>query len=318
MHQSQDPTETEIQVQNVNPDMSIILVCWNNKEYLKPCLQSLYNENLECSFDVVVVDNSSTDGSQAMLQAEFPQVQIIQNDRNVGLGRASNQGIEATCGRYILLLNNDTLVDGPSLNAMVTFMETTPNAGAVGGRLLNSDGSFQAGYANFSTLIEEFLIATHLGEILWDGYPSHRDTDMVKAVGWLSSACLLLRRTALDQIGLLDEKYFIYGDEADLQYRLHQHGWKVYYLPSANTLHYGGRSMDRWRRRKLVYRGKILFYKKHYGYLRAGIMRFMLAGLSIIKLMGWFVVYPLPQQRERARLELQSNRDVISICWNME
>ena len=317
MNQSQDPSETGVQVQNVNPDMSIVLVCWNNKTYLEPCLHSIFDANLKCSFDIVVVDNGSTDGSQQMLQAEFPQVQIIQNDKNVGLSRASNQGIEATCGRYVLLLNNDTLVDGPSLVDMVTFLDTTPNAGAVGGRLLNSDGSFQAGYANFSTLIEELLIATHLGEIFWDGYPSHRDSDTVIVVGWLSSACLLIRRTALDQIGLLDEEYFIYGDEADLQYRLHQQGWNVYYLPSANTIHYGGRSMDRWRRRKMVYRGKMIFYKKNYGILRSGIIRLMLAGLSILKLVGWLIVYPLPRQRERARLELQSNRDVISLCWNI-
>ena len=171
MGQRQEVESFSIQVQEAKPDMSIVLVCWNNKDYLEPCLRSLYDGNLKCSFDVVVVDNGSTDGSQAMLQSEFPQVQIIQNDGNVGLGRASNQGIEFTYGRHILLLNNDTLVNGPSMDTMVEFLDTTPDAGAVGGRLLNSDGSFQAGYADFSTLLEELMIATHLGELLWDGYP---------------------------------------------------------------------------------------------------------------------------------------------------
>ena len=118
----------------VVPDMSIVLVCWNNREYLRPCLESLYDGDLQSSFDVVVVDNGSTDGSQAMLRDEYPDVLIIQNNHNVGLGRASNQGIEATRGRYVLLLNNDTIVNGPSLDALVDFLEANPQAGAAGGR----------------------------------------------------------------------------------------------------------------------------------------------------------------------------------------
>lgn len=301
------------------PDLSIVLVCWNNKAYLEPCLRSLYEGGLKSRFDVVVVDNGSTDGSQEMLEQQFPEVRIIQNDHNVGLARACNQGTEATEGRYVLLLNNDTLVNGPSLDALVDFIDNTEDAGAVGGKLLNPDGTFQAGYANFSTLREEFLVATRIGERLWEGYPSHLDfeTDRPMPVGWLSSACLLLRRDALDEVGLLDEGFFIYGDEADLQYRLQQAGWRVYYLPSATTIHYGGRSMDRWRRRKMVYRGKMLFYRKNYGPLRTGALRVMLAGLSLVKLLGWAAVSLLPDTRERARKELSSNLDVIGLCWRL-
>jgi GT2 family glycosyltransferase len=303
----------------VIPDFSIVLVCWNNKDYLEPCLRSLYEGGLRSRFDVVVVDNGSTDGSQAMLHHKFPQVQLIQNDRNVGLSRASNQGIEATRGRYVLLLNNDTLVNGPSLDAMVEFMDTHLDAGAVGGRLLNPDGSFQAGYADFSSLWEEFLIATRLGELFWGGYPSHADDDQVKPVGWLSSACLLLRRAALAQVGLLDEEYFIYSDEADLQYRLKQASWKVYYLPHVTTIHYGGRSMDRWRRRKMVYRGKMLFYKKNYGQLRAGVLRVMLGGLSLAKMLVWGAVWLLlPRRRIQAQRELRSNLDTVQLSWKLQ
>ena len=117
------------------PDLSIVLVCLNNRRYLEPCLQSLYAGGLQSRFDVTVVDNGSTDGSQAMLAAQFPAVQLLQNAGNVGLGRASNQGIEATRGRYILLLNDDTLVNGPSLDAMVRFLDTHPDAAAAGGRV---------------------------------------------------------------------------------------------------------------------------------------------------------------------------------------
>ena len=299
-------------------DMSIILVCWNNKDYLSACLESLYTSDIHSTFDVIVVDNGSSDGSQTMLHEKFPDVQLIQNEGNVGLGKASNQGIEATKGRYVLLLNNDTLVNGFSLDALVEFLDKNPTAGAVGGKLLNPDGSFQAGYANFSTLLEEFLIATHLGELLWDGYPSHSDSNSVKPVDWLSSACLLIRRTALDEVGLLDESYFIYGDEADLQYRLKQAGRPIYYLPGIHTIHYGGRSMDRWRRRRMVYRGKMLFYRKNYGPVQTGILRLMLGCLSLGKLLIWVLANVLPSKRAAALKEMRSNIEVMKICWKLE
>lgn len=299
------------------PVMSIVLVCWNNKDYLEPCLRSLYDGGLSSSFDVVVTDNGSTDGSQAMLAEKFPHVRIIQNDHNVGLGKASNQGIQATQGRYVLLLNNDTLVNASALDSLVDFLEQNPEAGAVGGKLLNPDGSFQSGYAGFSTLLEEFLIATRLGEFIWKGYPSHGDSDQVRAVGWLSSACLLLRRSALNEVGLLDESYFIYGDEADLQFRLNKAGWKVFYLPDAEIIHYGGRSMDRWRRRKMVYRGKMLFYQKNYGEMSTIGLRLMLGVISIFKLLIWSAFYPLASTRDRSKREINSNLEVFKLCFKV-
>ncbi len=299
------------------PDMSIVLVCWNNKAYLEPCLNSLYEGGLQHTFDVVVVDNGSTDGSQEMLRAKFPQVQIIQNDHNVGLGRASNQGIQATNGRHVLLLNNDTLVNQQSLDALVTFLDEHPKAGAVGGRLLNPDGTIQAGYNHFPSLREEFFITTRLGEWFSPIYPSYTGDDRARPVSWMGSACVLLRRAALDQVGLLDESYFIYGDEADLQYRLIEAGWEVFFLPSAYTIHYGGRSMDRWRRRKMVYRGKLMFFQKHYGPLRTAALRLLFAGLSLGKLVVWRVASFLPSRREQAQKEWQSNLEVIRLCWKL-
>ena len=299
-------------------DMSIVLVCWNNKAYLDPCLISLYEGGLKSTFDVVVVDNGSTDGSQQMLAEKYPDVRIIQNDGNVGLGKASNQGIEATNGRYVLLLNNDTIVNGPSLDMLTDFLDAHPEAGAVAGKLLNPDGSFQSGYAPFSTLTEEFLIATHIGELLWAGYPSHGDSNEIKATGWLSSACLLVRRSALDQIGLLDESYFIYGDEADLQYRLNKAGWKVYFLPSSTIIHFGGRSMDRWKRRKMVYRGKMLFYKKNYGFLSTLLLRILFFVMSLLKFLVWCIGFLVPSGNDQAKKELRSNLDVMVLCLNLK
>jgi len=299
------------------PDLSIILVCWNNKDYLEPCLNSLYDSKLQYSFDVVVVDNGSTDGSQQMLREKFPQVKIIQNDHNVGLGKASNQGIEATSGRHVLLLNNDTIVNGPSLDSMVRFLDDNSNTGAVGGKLLNPDGSVQSCYNDFPSLKEEFLIATRLGELFWEGYPGKIKGDEIMSVSWMGSACLMLRRSALDEVGLLDEEYFIYGDEADLQYRLKKSGWDLFYLPEATTIHYGGKSMNRWGRRKMVYRGHLLFFKENYGETRTWLLRMLIAGLSMGKMLIWLAAYVMPWWRDRAGNELRSNTNVLKMCWNL-
>lgn len=299
-------------------DMSIVLVCWNNKAYLDPCLKSLYEGGLKSSFDVVVVDNGSTDGSQQMLAEKYPQVKLIQNAGNVGLGKASNQGIEATNGRHVLLLNNDTLVNAPALDVLVEYLDAHPEAGASAGKLLNPDGSFQSGFAPFSTLLEEFLIATHIGELLWAGYPSHGDSNQIKETGWMSSACLLVRRAALDKIGLLDEGYFIYGDEADLQFRLNKAGWKVVFLPNSSIIHFGGRSMDRWKRRKMVYRGKMMFYKKNYGFISTLLLRALFFVMSLLKLLVWCVGFFVPSRNDQAKKELRSNLDVMALCLNLQ
>jgi N-acetylglucosaminyl-diphospho-decaprenol L-rhamnosyltransferase len=299
------------------PDVSIVLVCWNNISYLESCLRSLYESNLHHRYEVVVVDNGSTDGSQELLRQKFPQVRLVQNERNVGLSRASNQGIKLTSARFALLLNNDTIVNGPSLDAMVTFLDDHPDVGAVGGELLNPDGSFQSAGTDFSSLSQEFLIASRLGPLFRPSYPSHPPAVEAIEVGWLSSACLLLRREALNGVGLLDEDYFIYGDEADLQFRLQKAGWKVCFQPGVTTVHYGGRSMDRWRRRKMVYRGKLLFFRKNYGALQTRLLRIMLACLSLAKMLIWTIALAVPSWHSRARKEITSNIEIIKLCVSL-
>lgn len=197
-------------------------------------------------------------------------------------------------------------------------MAADPSAGATGGTLLNPDGTFQAAFNHFPSLAEEFLIATRLGEMIWDAYPSQRNSDSVQAVDWIGSACLLVRRAALNQVGLLDESYFIYGDETDLCYRLVKGGWKIYHLPQVTTVHFGGRSMDRWRRRRMVYRGKMLFFKKNYGAVREYLLRAMLGGLTVAKLGAWACAWPVPSMQKRAGLELSSNVDVLRLCLRLQ
>jgi hypothetical protein len=218
----------------------------------------------------------------------------------------------------VLLLNDDTVADGSSLDVLVGFLDATPEAGAAGGRLLNPDGSFQAADSRFPSLWEEFLIATRLGARIWPNYPDRGYSKEIKVVEWVGSACLLLRQAALAEVGLLDETYFIYGDEADLQFRLRRAGWKVFYLPDVITVHYGGRSLDRWRRRKMVYRGKLLFFRKNYGLVRTFLLRAMYAGLSIGKILLWALFLVYPRKREQAWAEIRSNADIFSLCWALK
>jgi len=306
-------------VQDATPVCAVVLVAWNNRSYLMPCLQSLFTSGMRNAIEVVVVDNGSTDGTQDVLRQEFPEVVLVQNDSNLGLGTASNQGIAATTAPFVLLLNNDTIVNGASLDRLIDFMSATPDAGAVGGTLLNADGTFQSGYNHFPTLVEEFLNVTGLGAALWPGYPSSPGAvNDPSAVDWITSACLLLRRSALDHVGLLNESYFIYGDETDLQYRLAREGWRVYLIPDATTIHFGGRSLDRWRRRRLVYRGKMLFYRNHYGAIRTAALRAVIGAVTAGKVAVWGLVWPVPTLRIRASRELSSNAEVLRLCWKLE
>lgn len=296
------------------PELSIVMVGWNTRAFLEPCLESIYLAGLQTSFEVIVVDNASIDGSQDLVRRRFPQVRLLENRVNTGFAEASNQGAREARGDFVLLLNSDTLVNAPSLDALVEFMRQTPDAGAAGGKLLNPDGSFQGAYAEFSCLAQELLIALRVGAILWPGYPSHKSAEAVTPVDWLSAACLMVRRRVFTELGYLDNEYFMYGEEVDLEFRMKRAGWKVYYLPHVYTVHYGGGSQDRWRRRKMVYRGKILFYRKHYGRVREFFLRALFGAISLVKLLLWATVCVVPRGMRRAGKEMQSNGEVLQLC----
>ena len=231
-------------------DLSVALVNWNNRDYLEQCLESIEAAHLPFSYEVVVADNGSTDGSQQMLAERFPYVKIVQNEGNVGVAKGNNQCIQNSTGRYIYILNNDTVVNRESIETMVTFLDEHPKAGAVGGNLLNPDGTLQSSFCHFPTLLEEFLIVTHIGKRTNPYFPSHNGSwPTERTVDWISSASIVVRRKAIEGIGLIDETYFIYSDETDWQYRLWHAGWPVYFLPQVTTIHYGGGSFQPGGRR---------------------------------------------------------------------
>jgi GT2 family glycosyltransferase len=300
-------------------DLSIALVNWNNQGYLEQCLESIEAAQLSLSYDVIVADNGSTDGSQQMLAGRFPYVKIVQNERNVGVARGNNQCIRNSSGRHIYVLNNDTVINRESVEAMVRFLDEHPEAGAVGGNLLNPDGTLQFSFCSFPTLLEEFLIVSHIGRWLNPYFPSYNGTwPTVRTVDWVSSASVVVRRAAIEGIGLIDEEYFIYSDETDWQYRLWQAGWKVYYLPQAATIHYGGGSFQPGGKRyTLVYRGRMLFARNHYSYLYCVVQRTMFALAALSRLGVWLAAQAGSKRRTVARKQIASNLETLKLCFHL-
>lgn len=295
-------------------DLSIVIVNYNTKDYTVQCIDSIQKDPPLVAYEIILVDNASTDGSAGFLAGKYPGVGIIQSEENVGIAGGNNLGIRAASGRFILLLNNDTIVIPGSIDRTVEFMELHPEAGGVGGNLVNSDGSFQSGYYNFPTLGRLFLITTKIGQMMRDYYPSNPRAGTIIDVDWMSTAFMTFRREALFGIGLVDEQYFIYSDESDLQLRMRKAGWKIYYLPDLETIHFGGRSLNPWRRRRLVYRGYLLFFTRHRGAFQTTLVRVLFTIICLLKLPFWMFNYLMPARRNLASEEMRSNWSIIRMC----
>lgn len=258
-------------------DLSIVIINWNTRDLLAGCLRSIYETANDLAFEVFVVDNASADGSAAMVRERFPQVHLIENRENVGFARANNQAIQQATGRYVLLLNSDTEVKSGALAALLNFMEAHPQAGAAGPYLLNADGSLQPSCYPMLTPWREFWRLLFLAPLARRAaYPMGRwDAHIPREVEVLKGACLLLRRAALEQVGLLDERYFIYTEEVDLCYRLARTGWKLYWVPQARVTHYGEGSTRQVAEAMYVqlYRSKVQFCRKMGGQRRARLFK---------------------------------------------
>lgn len=285
-------------------DLSIIIVNWNTRDLLAQCLASVYAYPPEGEFEVFVVDNASTDDSTQMMRGWFPQVRMIENSENVGFARANNQAIQESTGCYVLLLNPDTEVQPGALKTLMRFMDAHPQAGAAGARLLNPDGTLQTSCYPAPSLSREFWRLFHL-DVLYPYalYPmkrwlleSHREVDIVQG------ACMILRREALDQVGLLDEDYFIYSEEVDFCHRLRQRDWKVYWVPQAVVVHYGSQSTRQMAAAMFLrlYQGKVLYFRKHYGWLAAQLYKLILLAAALARLLlGPLAWLEHPPQRQR-------------------
>ncbi len=256
-------------------DASIIVVSWNTRDILRDCLRSVYAETRDVSFEVIVIDNASSDGSADMVRREFPQAVLVANPDNRGFAAANNQGIDRATGRYLLLLNPDTIVLEGAIDKAIAFADHQPEAAVVGCRVLNADRTLQRSCFKFPSALNLFLLATYLDRL----FPRSRffgrdrmtwwDSNDSRPVDVVSGCFMLVRREAIDQVGKLDESYFIYCEETDWCYRFGRAGWKVLYMPDAEIIHLGGSSSSQVRlpMRLQLSASILLFIKRHRGWL---------------------------------------------------
>lgn len=268
--------------------LSIIIVSWNTRQLLEKCLESILS-NPSCSpSDIWVVDNHSTDESQKMVRERFSTVHLIENSVNVGFARANNQAIEQCTGKYILMLNPDTMVEACALEVLVNFLEENPAAGAVGAKLLNQDGSMQVSSYPWPTIPREILRMFYLNRIFpYTEYPQTKwKTDVAQEVDVIIGACLLVRREVFDRIGYFDEDYFIYTEEVDLCYRIRRAGWRLYWVPQAEVVHIGGQSTQQVPAEMFLnlYQSKIKYFQKHFGNLAARTYILILVFASLLRI----------------------------------
>lgn len=270
-------------------ELSVIIVNWNTCQLLDSCLSSVYETKEDLAVEIIVVDNSSSDGSLQMLKDKYPEVSVIRNPENVGFARANNQGFGASKGRYILLLNSDAILLDGALQELIQLANSNPKIGLVGARLINQDGSFQASFTNLPNLLQELLIVSGVGRLVYGKwYPSHGPAISrgPQSVGYVEGACMLIRRAPYEEIGGMDESYFMYSEDVELCKALHDHGWVVMYQPTAKVIHLGGGSSKHRRpqREADLYQSKVSYYRRHHGNFQADLVKGIIFIFACIKL----------------------------------
>lgn len=276
-------------------DVSVVIVNWNTRDILRDCLWSVYEQTQDISFEVIVVDNASSDGSAAMVKKEFPQVILIENFKNRGFAAANNQGITIAKGQYVLLLNSDTLILNNAIAKTVIFADNRPETAVIACRVLNPDRTLQRTCFMFPSLLNIVLSSTYLYKL----FPRNKffgrermtwwNRDDVREMDVTTGCFMLVRRLAIKQVGLLDERFFIYGEETDWCYRFKKAGWKVLFTPTAEIIHLGRASTKQVRLKMVLQYTKslLIFFRKHYGYAVYFLTRVLLTIQDGVRCASW-------------------------------
>ncbi|MCL4870720.1 MAG: glycosyltransferase family 2 protein [Anaerolineae bacterium] len=281
-------------------DLSIIIVSWNVRDLLRNCLHSIEQGRGALTLEVIVVDSHSHDGSPEMVAEEFPWVQLIACQENVGFPRGNNIGMEKARGRALMLLNPDTVVVGDALATMMAYLAAHPGVGVIGPQLRYGDGTIQSSRRRFPRYLTAFFEATWLqgyapAHLLSHYYAQDIRDDEIAPVDWVMGACMLVRREAMERAGMMDVGYFMYSEELDWCKRIKAAGFAVIYLPTAQIIHYEGKSSEQAGAKKHIYfhRAKLRYFRKYYGRGAAAILRLFLllnyAWQLIIESAKWLV-----------------------------
>jgi len=288
-------------------DLSIIIVGWNSVRDLTQCLPSLRAGCPAHVCEILLVDNASTDDTVAFSRQILPSITVIRNDRNAGFAHANNQAIAIATGRYLCLLNPDTVVHPGALDTLVSFLDGHPEAWACGPGLLNGDGTPQRTGVRFPSLWNLAVEAVFLDRVLprTKVFGSHRQLyamgTAAREVDFVQGSCLMVRREVIQRVGGLDERFFMYFEETDWCRRIVGEGGKVFIVPSAAVTHFGGGTTGHYDERRLVHyhESLLLYFSKHHGIASQITVRILVLGRSCLRLLVWGAM-ALAKQRLRA------------------
>jgi GT2 family glycosyltransferase len=304
------------------PDFSIIVVTWNGRDYALECLESLAALRTGRSFEVIVADNGSTDGTPQAIRRDFSGVTLIENNANLGFARANNIGIAASQGRYVCLLNSDVTVPSGCFDKILSFMDEHPDIGLLGPKMLSPDGSIGASVMRLPSAWNTLCCAVGLHRIFSKsrffggfemvGYPYNQIDDVEVLTGWF----WVIRREALSQVGGLDERFFFYGEDIDWCHRFRQAGWRVVFYPGAEALHYGAASSSKAPDRFYteMRRANLQYMRKHHSRLDFLAYRFAVWVHEIVRVGGYAAVYCFSNRR-RAEAAAKLRRSLACIRW---
>lgn len=278
--------------------ISVIIVNWNTKRLLEDCIRSVIKFTKDLSYEIIVVDNGSTDRSPELIKKKYPKIKLIENKENLGFTKANNQGIKVAKGEYVFLLNSDAYLIENSLKKLIDLAKSKENLGALGPLLLNPDRSTQQSVGFFPHLPQMFFWLSFLDDLPLGQFlnPYHVDHDSFyksgSEVDWVTGAAYLLPAKVIKEVGFLDEKIFMYGEEVEWSYRIKKAGYKIFFSPATKIVHIGrGSSSASTNAIVGEFKGVIYFYKKHKGFLALQIARIFLkigalARIVIFALMG--------------------------------
>ena len=304
--------------------ISIIIVSWNAKKYVQECLDSLKAYAQSPEAEIILVDNASSDGTPELVLKSYPGVTLIQNQENFGFAKANNIGIRRSTGEYVYLINSDVRVFEGCIEKMLAYMEANPRIGLLGPRMLGADGKCYRSYMGAPTLWRMACRAMALdalfprSKFLSGFMMQYFDADRIVDVDILNGWFWVTRREALNQVGLLDEKLFMYGDDLDWSKRFHDAGWKVVYFPEAESLHYGGASSARAPIKFSVemQRANFQYWQKHYSRASQFVYLAIVWTHQAIRLGGYSLLW-LAKGSEHSEVAFKAKRSLACMRWVM-
>jgi GT2 family glycosyltransferase len=298
-------------------DASIIIVSWNTRRILLKCLESLAQCQIKCRTEVIVVDNGSEDGSQGAVRRRFPNAKLIENRANLGFAKANNIGIKEATGKYLCLINSDVKVREECIDRLVRYMDANAGIGMVGPKILNPDLTVQDSCRRFPSLWTNLVVAVGLDKLFPKSrvfYGEHMlffSHDKVLDLDYIAGCFMLVRRETIDQIGLMDERFFIYQEEVDWCKRFWEGGWRISFFPGAEAIHHHGASSSRDPLRFALaqQRSVLLYWEKYYNFVeRVTLICILSLRFASRLLIGYTLIFLWPGWRDELKERIAENK----------